>query len=239
MNTDYKKSVLGDDAFLYQRGHDTVTKEELKNLTFQQKMQYFKDYYLKKVIVALIVIIALASIINETVFNRSDCLLSIACIDEYQIMNSDELTEELSNHIEIEDKNDYFNISSYSLDDYNSNMAFLTHSTAGSIDIYIGSSEFFEAKAELGLFSDLSEILPEELYEQLSDKLVEGRTAETDIDGNVTSYGEYIPYGIDLSDNEIYKEYGGIGENPILAISVNSSNIDHAIEILTYLFGLE
>lgn len=239
MNTDNKKSVLGDDAFLYQKSHDTVTKEDLKNLTWKQKMQYFKDYYMKKVILALIIVIAATSIINETIINRSDCVLYIACIDEYMINRSEELTETLTDYIQIEDKNDYVNVSYYNLDDYNTNMAFVTHSTTGSIDLFIASSDFFEEKAALGMFADLSEVLPKELYEQLSDKIIEGRTTETDVDGNIISYGEYTPYGIDLSGNEKYTEYEGIGEAPILCISVNTENMDNIIKALTYLFDLD
>lgn len=239
MNTDHKKSVLEDDAFLYKRSHDTVTKEDLKNLTWKQKMQYFRDYYMKKVIIALIVVIAAASILNETIINRSDCVLYIACIDDCQILQSEELTQTLEDYIQIEDKNDYANISYYNLEDYNTNMAFLTHSTTGTIDLFISSSEFFEEKSALGLFADLSEVLPSELYEQLSDRLIESRTSETDIDGNVLSYGEYKPYGIDMSDSELFSEYDGIGNDPIICISVNTENTENAIKTLTYFLGLD
>lgn len=239
MNTDHKKSVLGDDAFLYQQSHDTVSKEELKNMNFKQKLQYFKDYYMKKVIVVLIIIIAAISILNETVFNRSDCALFIACINDCMINKSEDMTTALTDYIQPEDKNDYVNISYYDLEDYNTNMAFVTHSTTGSIDLFIASSEFFEEKAALGMFADLSEVLPAEIYEQLSDKLIEGRTAETDIDGNIVSYGEYTPYGIDLSGNEKLAEYETIGKNPILCVSVTTENMDNVIKGLTYLLDLE
>ena len=81
MDIKFKKTTLDDDALMYNKSKDTITKEELKNLPFKQKLIYFKDYYAKRTIVVIIIIAVLISILNTTVFNRATCQLSLILIN--------------------------------------------------------------------------------------------------------------------------------------------------------------
>ena len=80
MDINHRKTVLDDDATLYNRKHDTVTKEDLKNLPFKQKLHYFKDYYAKIVIATVVVLIGVIMILNETIFNRHTCVMAVATL---------------------------------------------------------------------------------------------------------------------------------------------------------------
>lgn len=77
MNIEHKKTALGDDSVLYQKRDDSFGRKDLKSLTRKQKLQYFKDYYLMKVVVVLAVLIAVGSLLNGMFFNRSECVLSL------------------------------------------------------------------------------------------------------------------------------------------------------------------
>lgn len=239
MDINHRKTALDDDASLYNKKHDVVTKEDLKNLSKKDKLRYFKDYYSKKVIVVLIIIIGIIMVLNEAVFNRKNCLLQIACLNEYQIENSEELAETLEELLNIENKNDYANVSYYDTDEYNMNMAYVTHTATGSIDLLICSEEQFETSANRGMLVDLSEFLPADMYEQLSDRILESRTSDEDYDTGAITYGEYQPFGIDLSGSEVYKEYGGYGDAPILCVMINATNTDNALTGIKYLTGIE
>ena len=239
MDINHRKTVLDDDASLYNKKHDVVTKEDLKNLSFKDKLRYFKDYYLKIVVIAVIILIGVCMILNETVFNRKTCVLSIACVNEYQIERSTELNTALEEIITIENKNDYANVAYYDLDQYNMNMAFITHTTTGGVDLMICSADQFESSANRGMLMDLSELLPSETYEKLSGSILESRTSDEDYDTGEITYGEMQPFGIDISGSEIYKEYGGYGDSPILCVMANTPNTENVLKAISYLTGIE
>lgn len=234
MNIEHKKTALDDDSFLYQQRDDSFGKKDTSKLSKQEKLQYFKDYYLMKIIVAALIAVFVGSIINGTIFNRSNCVMSIVMLNESQITDDSALDASLREYLQIEDKNDYIGISNYNLNDYQVNMAYVTQLSGQGIDLVICSESYFETGAGQGIFADLSEFLPEDMYAGLSDRMVEGRTAETDDYGEITSYNEPAPYGIDLSGTSRFKEFGGVEEHPILCVVANVSNTDNALKTISY-----
>ena len=143
MDIKFKKTTLDDDALMYNKSKDTITREELKQLPFKQKLIYFKDYYAKITIVVIIIIIAVISLLNTTVFNRSTCMLSLILLNG-QMENSDPLSESLEEYLEITNKNDYVSAEAFNISDYQMNMAYMTRIWAGSSDIVICSRSDFE-----------------------------------------------------------------------------------------------
>lgn len=239
MEIKHRKTVLDDDASIYNKKHDVVTKEDLKNLSFKEKLHYYKDYYLKITIIVLIIIIGIIMVLNETLFNRKTCILSVACLNEYQISLTEDMNTALEELLQPENKNDYANVSYYDLDQYNMNMAYVTHTATGGVDLQICSKEQFEISASRGMLMDLSEFLPEETFQKLSDSIIEARTADEDYETGEITYGEMQPFGIDLSESEIYKQFGGYGNEPILCVLINAANPENAIQAIQYLTEIE
>lgn len=238
MDINHRKTILDDDASLYNKKHDVVTKEDLKNLTFKQKLAYYKDYYLKITIVVLIVSILAGMLLNETIFNRKNCIMSVGFLNEYQILNTDGMNEALENLLQPESKNDYANVTYYDLDQYNMNMAYVTHTATGGLDIVICSKEEFEFNAGRGLLMDLTELLPAETYEKLSDSILESRIVEEDYETGEVTYGEYQPLGIDITGSKVLSEFGGIGETPVLCVIVTTPNADNVVKTIEYFTGM-
>lgn len=234
MNIDHKKTALDDNASIYSRNREASNKESVKNLTGKQKLRYFKDYYAVTVAVVLVIIIGVCMLINDTIINPSHCVLSVACVDDTYMSMAEELGEYLDEYLTIESKNDYASVSNYDLEDYQNNMAYITHVSASGIDLIICTQEYFDKTVEQGMFADLSELLPEETYQKLSDRLIEGQIAETDIDGNVTEYLEAAAYGIDISGSIPYDTYGGYESKPILCVCVNSPNTENTLKVIDY-----
>lgn len=233
MDIKFKKTTLDDDALMYNKSKDTITREELKQLPFKQKLIYFKDYYAKITIVVIIIIIAVISLLNTTVFNRSTCMLSLILLNG-QMENSDPLSESLEEYLEITNKNDYVSAEAFNISDYQMNMAYSTRIWAGSADIVICSRSDFEDQAARGYCADLSETLPEEMFSALSDYIVDGQEEEIDEDGNVLSRSDPQPFGIDLSGSSVLEEYEIICRDPVLFITANSPNPDNAVKTLAY-----
>ena len=233
MDIKFKKTTLDDDALMYNKSKDTITREELKQLPFKQKLIYFKDYYAKITIVVIIIIIAVISLLNTTVFNRSTCMLTLILLNG-QMENSDPLSESLEEYLEITNKNDYVSAEAFNISDYQMNMAYMTRIWAGSADIVICSRSDFEEQSARGYCADLSETLPEELYSALSDCIVDGQVEDIDEDGNVLSRSDPQPFGIDISDSSVLAEYEIICRDPVLFITANSPNPDNAVKTLAY-----
>lgn len=234
MDIKNKKTALGDDASIYSRNRDAATKENMKNLTPKERFQYFLDYHSKKVIVILLIVAFAGMMLYETVLNPSTCVFSVACVDDVSFSDIDNAQIDLEEYIEIENENDYGSVSYYNREDYNSNTAFITHMLTGTIDIVLCSEEYFQTASEQGMFADLSTLLPEDVYESLSERMIESKIADTDTDGTVLSYGEELPYGIDISGSSKFEEFGGIGDKPILCVATSSQNTENILKIITY-----
>lgn len=236
MNIEHKKTALDDDAYIYTRNRDETNKETVKNLTRKQKLTYFKDYYSVKVLVGIILVVMICSLLNQTVFNRSSCLLSIACVDDRQIIKAEEMGVALEEYLPIEGKNDYASVSYYDRDDAQMNMAYVTHYATGSIDLIICSEDYFKEASAQGMFADLNTFLTDENKALLSDRFLNAQIAQTDDDGAVIGYEDEAPYGIDISDSEIYREYDGIGDKVILCVHVNAGNKENAQKAISFFF---
>ena len=234
MDIRYKKTKLDDDSVMYDKSKDTVTREELKELPLKKKIQYFMDYYAKIVVVAILAVIAVFSLLNTTVFNRSTSRLAILFLNSCQIEDTESLPAELEEYLALENKNDYVSVENFNTDDYQMNMAYVTRIGAGSADLLICSRDDFTEQAEKGYLADLSEVLPQDLYDSLSDRILEGKTAEMDYEGNVTSYSEPMPMGIDVSGSSIVEEWNLYCDDPVLCVIGNAPNMDNVIKTISY-----
>jgi hypothetical protein len=239
MNIEHKKTALDDSASIYSRNRAAANKETLKNMTPKEKFKFFIDYYSKASIVIVIILIGVISLLNQTVFNRSTCVLSVSCINDIQIGDSDLATEELEEYLAIENKNDYASVSYYSTDDPNMNMAYVAHIATGSLDIVLCSEAYFLAGCEQGMFADLSTFLTAEQYDLLADRMIEGQNAKTDDMGNVVSHMEPMPFGINISDSVKFQEYTGYGIDPILCVASTTKNAENVIKGITWFTGVE
>ena len=47
MDINQKKTALDDDSILYQKRDDSIGKKDISGLSGRQRLQYFRDYYLK------------------------------------------------------------------------------------------------------------------------------------------------------------------------------------------------
>ncbi len=235
----FKKTALDDDAMIYQRSKDTITKEEIKELPFRQRLGYYKDYYLKMTLVVIAAVVLVVCILNTTIFNRSECRLSLCFLNGTLPAQSEEMDSFFEEQIGLERKNDFMRSDSYLLDNYQMDMAYRTRLLAGAIDLIVCPRDVFLEQSGQGLFCDLRELLPEDMYTQLSDLLVENKVAETDDMGEVISYSDPVPMGIDLSGSEFYKNYGGMTEQPILCCAWHPENSANTLKAIAYFTGID
>lgn len=101
-----------------------------------------------------------------------------------------------------------------------------TYIAAGEIDIIITTEELFDNYVNSEFFDNLEDLLPTDVFGNLSDKLYFATIEEV---------GESKPYGIYLDDLPFFQDYPS-DEPRILGIVVNSSYKNNCVSALRYLF---
>lgn len=227
MDTKFKKTALDDDADIYQHGTKSVTKEEIKKLPLKKRLSYFCDYYLAKCLIAVALLICIVLIIRTSINGKQHTpVLSAALINEIYLSDTDTLSDTLKSDLNL-DKDAVVNVTYYNLDEYQNNMSYLAHLSAGSVDVILCSEKFFEESAGQGMFADLSTLLSEEELSAYSSQLKEASVVDTDTDGTVLSESDPVPMGIDAGEYVIcLTEKGDNPENAKKAVSFFLENTD-------------
>ncbi|MBP3490220.1 MAG: hypothetical protein J6K53_17795 [Roseburia sp.] len=110
--------------------------------------------------------------------------------------------------------------------DYESQMSFTTAIAGHTIDVMIADGEFLTFYAAKDAFYDLSELLPEELYEQLTPYLLYAE------DANGISHA----YGLDVSDCPLLAELGL--NAPVLTVAKGTEHVDMVLEFVRVIASL-
>lgn len=233
MNVDSKKTVLNDEASIYQKRKNEYSTNDMKNMSGKEKWDYFKEYYMKKVLIVLAVIIFICMFVRDVIMDKSECLLNVAFMQECQVVEYDDMKTSLEEYLGFENEDEFVSINNYNLENAQVNMSFSTLVASGSIDVVICPYEYFKEASAEGIFADLSEVMPKEMYNELSDKLLISRTEEVDYEDNVT-YGEELPYGIDISDSSVLKEVSDYEGQAVICVLLNAPNKVNSIKTISY-----
>ena len=226
-----KKTILDDNASIYKKHSDRPKKEPLKKMSKEEKWQYFKDYYLKKVIVSIVIIIGIGYFLNIMVFNKTTDILAIGLFGGIEINNKEEVQEELRSVLEITNEKDVISIKSLQEND----RRLFDLMGADAIQLLIMNEDDFKSLSEKGALTDFSTILNEEEYNSLNNKFVMAKVTELDDKGNIASISDEAPYGIKIDDKvllngEIYSD-----EDIYIGILIDSKNTENAKQALLYM----
>lgn len=231
-----KKSILNDSADLYQKREMQSVKEKFKDLSFKDKIQYFKDYYLKIVLAFLFcggcILWAALAIISPKEKN----ILSVVVINDYlDLDKSDTLVTDFGEYLGINKAKEKIKFDS----DYYFREAQLGNDVVGTaakidsllytkqIDIIITDAKQFNKYASSGYFVNLMDYLPTDLYTDFSNSYYYS---------SVKDSKEFNPYGIHLTNCEKYENLGTTLDDPILGIVANSNFKDNSAEFIRYLY---
>ncbi len=237
MDISEKKTTLDDSASIYQKREEKTDKQKWKELKgFKAKWEHFKAYYLLKVFIWACVLGFVGYAVYEMVAPDPERMLYVAILDT--VVQTDEM-EELrvgyEEYISLDTKTQdvYFDnlIMVSNQSDPTSAQKFTAHAFVGDIDIIIAREGLIKEYAGYYL-RPLSDQLPADLYEELSDKYCYARAV--DADGNV---GEELPYGFYIGEYAETSPY--YGEQIVLAVVGNSKRTDNAEAFVRYLMGRE
>ena len=235
-----KKTALDDDAEIYQKREEKTEKEKWNEMDGKAKVQYFADYYLGKLIVAVIVIGVGVSLLWHFFKPKDETVLYAAVIDEsLDAKELADMTSELEKICQADGRHQKVKIddSFYLKDQALARLEVYVESK--QVDVIIADQKTFKKLAGYGYFenvdtfakeNDLSE--SESLYVYANGYKDTGDESEEDDD---TAKGESLPYGIDLSGSEKYMNMTSYGKHPVFAVAANAQHKKNIAEFLNYL----
>lgn len=241
-----KKTALKDDAMIYQHNsaENMSLKEKWKTMTFKERAIFFKSYLLIPLIIILIVIGALSYSIFYITKNTWYTSYYIAGFGHY--MDDDKMQEhakELENMWGLGEKEHVIYSTDFSVVDDAGKSQVITQMAAGDIDVIVGNKDQLSQITDL--LADYSDVLPEEIYNQIPE-----------------SAWVYIDYSYQEDGDEIYREKkagisvystvwkdsyskygGGVLSKLVICIPSGSETLSddsgYFLDFIKYLFNIE
>ena len=239
MNLKNKKTVLGDNAALYNQRGDISEKEKWETMNKKERLRYFADYYLLKIIVAVAVVGLLVSFIATALRPVPERIFSIAVVED---AGNQALYEELRTKLEellvLDAENEEIIVDTshlLSTGDYQAWQKYFLYNTVGDIDISLMPNYVFEEYAPGNYFSPIFEYLSSDLYVALEPYFLESPLR--DQNGTIIPDSEAV-YGINISSTWLYENVQS-EEQMILVINIAPKNVDNIEKFLTFLFFSE
>lgn len=227
-----KETRLDDDAAIYNRRVEKTEKEKWKSLSWKKKLEYFKDYYLKFVIVGLIIVVGIGSFVHS-MLTKKEAVFTITLVNgTVDDKVCDDLSTEYGKVLGISpqkeevmiDKSLYTNgTDSNTLSDV-ALQKLSVYSYAQGYDILIADQAVVENYASMGYFISLNAVLPDDLLDTYHDALLS-------VDNNGTS----APYGILVKDVKSLDAMTKDMNTPVLAVLQSTAHSDDVTTILSYL----
>ncbi|MDO5292803.1 MAG: hypothetical protein Q4F05_08635 [bacterium] len=234
-----RKQTLSDNASIYQKRENTTERDKWSQMSKQEKWQYFKDYYLLKLIVLVFAVIFTGYVLYTT-FGPRDTpeLYGVIFNDQLNSEQRDTVLNNFREAMTIPEKRHTFTLDdTFNLDpndpDVTTEQKITTYAYAGKLDIIIAEEETIKYLAEGQYLQDLTQILPSDFYSSNTDQLIFARQQEDTSD---------VAYGISLENSAIYKEmsinynYNG-GKKMAVGVVVNSDHRDNAVQFIKYLLS--
>lgn len=219
--------------------HDEIKEQnaKLKNASFREKFEYFKDYYMKAAIAIAVAAALVAYIIYTVVTAPEDTAFAAFFFNDTGDSSDTGLIDEFTEYMKIDLKKHYAYIDStltYSkdgvgMDSYTGLEKTAAVIAANDLDIIVGDPDTIDYFSKSGYFGDISDILPDDLKERFKDSIFYSQNDE----GVETAAGIYITDAPKIIEYSYYN-----GKEAVLSFVVNSSNIDTAVEFVRYIYGL-
>lgn len=239
-----KEKLKQDKASIYEDHTDEAIKEEIKNLSWKGKLKQFQHYYLKGVIIAVVIIAMIGLQVYDAV-TKADVLLFI-CVqgDVIDDDNVEKIQKTLNEYLGYQDGKETVRLS---LDGDDQQIQTFLYS--GTADLLICSEENLEKWGHAGYFysengKDRAKGNEEvAFYSEYPEKYrrytqyISGedvRSNTTDKNMKASDKTQYFT-GLSLKDSEKYKQLGGMLPDPVIAMSNESKHPEDAEKIIRYL----
>lgn len=216
-----KQGRLEAEADIYQKRETLSPSENIKNLSKQDRWYYFKDYYLKIVVIALCFILLSIYVIHTMLQKKEDEELFVGYVDcFYDTTAAEIILEEFAAHLDMRYTNNDFAADSF-FSTWTDNHWLSDFVERGQLDVLILDEQLYKAYAAKDVLVDLSQYLDVEEY---SDYIVYAPNYE-DVD---------TPTAFQCDSIKIYSTETGKEIPAYLAVLAKSSQVERGVEYLKY-----
>ena len=205
--------------------------------TKEQKIQYFKDYYLKVIIAGILIAATLFYVLKTTIYDYKETAFAVMVLEDApESLNefSEALRTELEAYLELEDTKSISEVSIMDTETAMDGPLLMARFAAGDLDIMIADREVFEHYLQLGTFENLEDILEDQKKDSWRDDALRGSILHRDPLGNVLSAEEEAWYGICLNGNQLADLTKYLKE-PVMGIVVNKNELGTRVDTFCYL----
>ena len=238
-----KKTAISDDSAIYRKREERSAKETFRSLNAREKWQYFKDYILKKLLLA-IAIIAILIYAGVTIFGPKIEPVYYAAVFTNPFTEKDlEQFQGGFNDLIIADpeKEGVYFDTGFSFGESGEDAGrykFVALLSASEIDAIISPMSEVRTDVNSEALFDLRDILPDDLYKRVEDKLVWIEPEVFDYDLEKTVKHPSAPYAVDIT--EFVKKYSSydIRLKYYYSIVINGTHKDNAVKFIEYMEDL-
>lgn len=203
----------------------------LQGDTKRKRWEYFKDYYLRTVILCAVLILGGTYFLYTSFFGYRENAVDVLFVETVE-MDLEQVRSGLAEALDTEGEE--ILVEQLGVDAALSQTILPARIAAGDIDIFIADRQVFLEYAEKGAMEDLEEVLPEDLYEEVKERLISGQIQETDIQGTVTDTKEARPYGISLLELDSMKGPGDVMQEPVLGIIRGADDLEMELDVIGF-----
>ncbi len=216
-----KQGRLEAEADIYKKRETLTPAENAKNLSKKDKWYYFKDYYLKFVIIGVCFILLSTYVIYTMAQKKEDEELFVGYVDcIYDTTAADTILQDFAKHLDMRYTNNDFAADSF-FSTWTDNHWLSDFVERGQLDVLILDEQLYKAYAAKDILVDLSEYIDVEEY---SDYVVYAPNYE-DVD---------TPTAFKCNSIKIYSTETGKEIPAYLAVLRKSSQVERGIEYLKF-----
>lgn len=220
----YKPGRLEKEADIYKKRKTKTAKENTQDMSSRDKFLYFKEYYLKYLILVLVMITVGIYVVYTVTRREADMDLYMGYIDcIYDTKQADVMLEDYANHMGYKYNTADFADDSF-LDNQTDNGWLSGYLDDGKLDVLVMNREWFKGYAVCDYLLDLSEYIDVEEYKDYLVKAVDSK-------GNEKYFGfkcDSIPIYNSSNLEKLEKQ------DTYVVVLYNSSQIENSIEFLKF-----
>lgn len=235
---DDESGKLKNDALIYQKRDDNDSKAEYEKLNKKGKFQFFKDYYLKTILVVLALVIIGGYYLVATMTKPQNALYIAIADDTFQEEQIKKLEKAIETYLGVDGKRQVVEINTtFSHRNGELSKQLQSYIYAGSCDVVIASEEGFRNWAQAGYFlepesSDIVSFYKDvDEKDRIYTKIIDGQEIRGEKEADDTQYN----FGISVKDCKKYKELNGVCPTAYAGIPNSSKHQEEAAAFLQYL----
>lgn len=236
-----QEKLKNDKSEIYRKRTEETNREDVENLSKKGKWEYFKQYYLKGLIVVIVVAVLLIAGAIQAATKKAATSLYIAV--QKDIINEEDvpaLESAIGKYLGMDPKDEVVKID-VSPDDKQLQAYFY----AGTADILIADEKTFQRWGESEYFFDSNTSKKVAFYKNYDEKYQfktqyitgEDILNNTKTEASDTKASDKTEYncGIYLSDSQKYRQMGGQLDKPVLGIATSTKHIEYATQFAKYM----